>query len=83
VFFGGFLLLAALGTILIDARKRSNPDFERFAALTSNVPFVAIAQGRNRIVWSEIGWLRPAIGIALFAGAAALHPWLSGGLRIL
>jgi uncharacterized membrane protein len=74
VFFGGFLLLAALGTILIDARKRSNPDFERFAALTSNVPFVAIAQGRNRIVWREIGWLRPAIGVAVYLGVLAFHP---------
>src|SRR5512145_1450811 len=32
VFFGGFLVLAALGTILMDARKRSNPNWPRFAA---------------------------------------------------
>jgi uncharacterized membrane protein len=74
VFFGGFLALAALGTVLVDARKRSNPDWARFAAVTSNVPFVAIAQGRNRIAWGEIGWLRPAIGLLAFVALLYFHP---------
>jgi uncharacterized membrane protein len=81
VFFGGFLVLAALGTILMDHRKSANPDFQRFKSVTSNVPFVAIAQGRNRIVWREIGWLRPAAGIAVFVLVFFLHPWISGGAR--
>jgi len=74
IFFGGLLLVAALGTILMDARKRQNPDFARFAAVSSNVPFVAIAQGRNRIVWREIGWLRPAAGLAAFFLVLLVHP---------
>lgn len=74
IFFGGLLFVAALGTILMDARKRRNPDFARFAAVSSNVPFVAIAQGRNRIVWREIGWLRPAAGLAVFFGVLLFHP---------
>jgi uncharacterized membrane protein len=74
IFFGGFLLLAALGTLLMDARKRSNPDWPRFAAVTSHIPFVAIAQGRNRLVWREIGWLRPAIGLAVFFAVLPFHP---------
>ena len=73
-FFGGFFLLAALGTILIDRKKRSNPDWGRFAAATSNVPLVAIAQGRNRLAWREIGWLRPLIGLAAFCAALLVHP---------
>jgi uncharacterized membrane protein len=81
IFFGGFLLLAALGTILIDRRKASSADFRRFAAVSSNLPFLAIVQGRNRIVWREIGWLRPALGIALFALVLFIHPWISGGAR--
>ena len=81
VFFGGFLVLALLGTILIDRRKASSADFQRFAAVTSNVPFVAIAQGRNRIVWREIGWLRPALGISLFVVVLFIHPWISGGAQ--
>lgn len=78
VFFGGLLLLAGLGTILMDARKQSNPDFARFAAVTSNIPFVAIAQGRNRISWSEIGWMRPLIGLILYAVFFGGHASLFG-----
>jgi uncharacterized membrane protein len=74
VFFGGFLALAAFGTLAMEARKRSGPDWHRFAAVTSHVPFVALAQGRNRIVWREIGWLRPTIGLAVFLAVFFLHP---------
>jgi len=76
VFFGGFFVLAALGTILMESRKRKSlgSDWDRFAAVTSNVPFVAIAQGRNRIVWREIGWLRPLIGVIAYFGVLAIHP---------
>lgn len=76
VFFGGFVVLAALGTILMDSRKRRTlgNDWDRFAALTSNVPFMAIAQGRNRIAWREIGWLRPLIGVIAYFGVLAIHP---------
>src|SRR5262245_3539340 len=81
VFFGGFLVLAALGTILIDRRKSSDPDYQKFKAVTSNIPFVALAQGRNRLVWREIGWTRPAIGIAVFVVVFFLHPWISGGAQ--
>lgn len=81
VFFGGFLVLATLGTILIDRRKSADPDYQRFKAVTSNVPFVAIVQGRNRLMWREIGWTRPVIGIAVFVLVFFLHPWISGGAR--
>jgi uncharacterized membrane protein len=74
IFFGAFLVLAVVGTLAMDARKKSNPDWPRFAAVTSHIPFVAIAQGRNRIVWREIGWLRPAVGLLVFLGVLAFHP---------
>lgn len=74
VFFGGFFLLAALGTILVDRRKASNPDWPRFAGVTSNLPFVAVARGRNRLVWREIGWLRPLIGVAVYFAVLLVHP---------
>lgn len=80
VFFGGLLLLAAAGTTLQDARKAKalGEDWKRFAALTSNLPFAAIAQGRNKLVWREIGWWKPAAGLALFALVLYFHPWLFG-----
>jgi uncharacterized membrane protein len=78
VFFGSFLLLAAFGTLAMDRRKRVDPNWSRFAAATSHLPFVAIAQGRNRLVWREIGWTRPLIGIVLYVMFLLLHPWLFG-----
>jgi uncharacterized membrane protein len=80
VFFGGLLLLAAAGTTMQDARKAAQlgEDWQRFAACTSNVPFFAIAQGRNRIVWREIGWAHPAVGLAAFALVLGFHAWLFG-----
>jgi len=80
VFFGGLLLLAGAGTTLQDARKAEalGDDWKRFAASTSNIPFVAIAQGRTKLVWKEIGWWRPAVGLALFALLLWFHPWLFG-----
>ena len=80
VFYGGLLLLAAVGTTLQDARKAKalGEDWQRFAARTSNLPFGAILQGRNRLSWREIGWWRPAAGLALFALLLYLHPWLFG-----
>src|SRR5262245_28320608 len=35
IFLGGFFVLAGLGTILIDSRKKPNPDWARFSAVTS------------------------------------------------
>ena len=74
IFFGAFIVLAVVGTLAMDARKRANPDWPRFAAVSSHIPFVAIAQGRNRIGWREIGWLRPAAGLAVLFVVLLFHP---------
>jgi uncharacterized membrane protein len=80
VFFGTFLLLAAAGTRLQDIRKAKThgEDWQRFAALTSNVPFVAIAQDRNRFAAGEIGLVRVAFGLILYGGFLLTHAWLFG-----
>jgi uncharacterized membrane protein len=80
VFFGAFLVLAALGALLIDLRKEKalGADWQRFAAVTSYFPFLAIAQGRNRFDAKEIGWRNPAIGLALYALFFWLHPTFFG-----
>jgi uncharacterized membrane protein len=80
VFFGTFALLAFVGTILIDARKRRTLGVEwtRFADVTSNVPFAAILRGRNRLRFAEIGAWRLALGLALYAVLLYAHPWLFG-----
>ena len=78
VFFGGFLVLAALGALLIDRRKAQalGEDWQRFAAATSYFPFLAILRGRNRFDAREIGWRNPAIGLALYALFFYGHAWL-------
>ena len=78
IFFGAMFALAALGTVAIDRKRASNPGWPKFAAVTSNIPFVAIAQGRNRMAWREIGLAKPAVGLVVFAAVFAAHPWLFG-----
>lgn len=80
ILFGGLFLLAAAGTTLQDARKAAQlgDDWRRFAARTSNLPFAAIAQGRNVLSLREIGWRNPAIGLALFGVLLYFHAWLFG-----
>jgi uncharacterized membrane protein len=59
IFFGTFFLLAFFGTFSIDAKRerKLGAAWEAFSAKTSNVPFVAIAQGRNEFRTGEIvGW---------------------------
>jgi uncharacterized membrane protein len=80
VFFGSFLVLAALGTRLIETRKarERSEDWKRFSALTSNIPFVAIAQGRNTFHATEIGLAKIVFGLILYGGMMLAHPWLFG-----
>lgn len=79
LFFGSFALLALSGTVLIDRRKSTlGEDWRRFAAVTSNVPFAAIASGRNRFDLAEIGWGKIGIALALYALMLWLHPMLFG-----
>lgn len=80
IFFGSMLVLAVSGMILIDARKNRTlgSDWERFASVTSNVPFAAIIQGRNRFVFDEIGWKQVLVGLGAYLVLLFLHPWLFG-----
>ena len=69
IFFGAFAGLALCGTLAIDAKKRrtwSAESWQAFSATTSNLPFLAIAQGRTRLDWRGIGWKPPLIGAVLY-----------------
>jgi uncharacterized membrane protein len=74
LFFGSFFLTAAVGTRDID-RKRARSEgqrWQRFARVTSNLPFAAIAAGRNRLVLGELV-LPLAIGLTLAGLMLYLH----------
>jgi uncharacterized membrane protein len=80
VFFGAFLVTALAGMPSIDAKlaRRDRSSWLALSAATSIVPFVAIAEGRNRLVPGEIGWRTPAIGVVVWLAMLVLHPWLFG-----
>ncbi|MGA0600356.1 NnrU family protein [Caulobacter sp. KR2-114] len=80
VLFGAMLALAVFGTVSIDAkRKRAlGATWDNFAAQTSNVPFAAIAAGRQSLKVGEIGWWRLALAVALWAGTIFAHQLMFG-----
>lgn len=80
VFFGGLLILCLLGTRSIDARRarKYGERWQYFAGVTSNIPFLAIIQGRNRLDLAEIGWWRLAAALAAYLLLLQVHGWLFG-----
>lgn len=70
--FGSLFLTAAIGTRDIDQKRwRSDPEaFRRYATLTSNLPFLAIASGRNKLVLREL--VVPLV-VGLILASALLH----------
>jgi uncharacterized membrane protein len=82
ILFGSLLLLALGGTVSIDAKRRRSfgDQWSRFIQATSNVPFAAIAAGRNQLrpALREIGILRPVIAIAAYALFLVFHGRLFG-----
>lgn len=82
IFFGTFAVLALLGTLAIDAKKRrtwSAESWQAFSSATSNLPFLAIAQGRTRFDWQGIGWKPVAIAALLtLAIVFWFHPKVIG-----
>jgi uncharacterized membrane protein len=80
VLFGAMLALALFGTVSIDAKRRRalGKTWDGFAAQTSNVPFAAIAAGRQRLSLAEIGWWRIALAVGIWAALAWAHPYLFG-----
>jgi uncharacterized membrane protein len=79
ILFGAMLALAIFGTVSIDAKRKRvlGPTWDAFAAKTSNVPFAAVASGRQAFgvaQIAEIGWWRIVLAIALWMGMIFLHP---------
>lgn len=77
--FGALGLMVIFGARSIDRKGRArDPEaWARFEEVTSNVPFAAIAQGRNTLKLGEIGW-RLIAALALVALIAWAHPMLIG-----
>lgn len=80
ILFGSLLGLALAGPLSIDAKRRRKfgEKWDRFTAVTSNVPFAAIAQGRNSLELAELGWWRIALALVIFAAILTFHATLFG-----
>ncbi len=78
--FGSLIALSIGGSVLIDAKKarQHGERFARFAAVTSNVPFQAIVEGRQQLRLGEIGAWRIVLALAVFALFFAAHRWAFG-----
>jgi uncharacterized membrane protein len=84
IFFGSLLVLALGGTLAIDAKRRRNlgAQWSAFANVTSDVPFAAIAAGRNALgpALAEIGIWRPLLAILAYLAAFFFHGRLGAPL---
>jgi uncharacterized membrane protein len=84
ILFGGLAILALLGTHFIDLKfEKKRPDaWPAFAAVTSNLPFAAIAAGRQHLslaeIGAEIGWWRLGLAVVVYLLLVIVHPWLIG-----
>jgi uncharacterized membrane protein len=80
VFFGLLAALALGGTVLIDRKKQLalGSNWSRLAEVTSNLPFAALVAGRTGLRWRDIGLLRIAAGLLLYAVLYLAHPIVTG-----
>ncbi|MDR3510874.1 MAG: NnrU family protein [Caulobacteraceae bacterium] len=75
ILFGTILVLALMGTASIDGKRQRalGERYTVFKTKTSNIPFVAIAQGRQSFSLREIWW-RLAVGLVLWGVVLYFHP---------
>jgi uncharacterized membrane protein len=80
VLFTSIIVLALGGAAHIDHRRRAAypQEWQRFVAVTSYVPFAAVASGRNHVALRDIGWVSPLLGLIVFAAFLFGHKWLIG-----
>ncbi len=81
IFFAALAIVSVAGTVSIDAKRRralGAPAWDRFATRTSILPFAAILGGRNTFDAGEVGWWRPAAGLAAYALMLGGHAHIIG-----
>jgi uncharacterized membrane protein len=73
--FGSIGFLGIAGASILDSKKarQHGQAYDAFAAVTSNIPFLAIIQGRQQLELREIGLWRIVLGVCASLGALILH----------
>lgn len=79
-FFGTFALLSAFGMAAIDARRRfrEEPAWQEFYDVTSTIPFMAMARGKNSLTLAELDWVSVGVAIVLFVLVYIFHKDIAG-----
>jgi uncharacterized membrane protein len=79
VLFGTIFALSLLGTTSIDGKRQRalGQRYSVFKTKTSNLPFAAIAQGRQSFSIGEIWW-RLVVGLVVWGAVVVFHPLLFG-----
>jgi uncharacterized membrane protein len=80
LFFGSLAALGLGGTVLIDHKKQLalGSNWPRLTEVTSNLPFAALIARRTKLRWRDIGTLRIAAGLLLYAVLYLAHPLITG-----
>jgi len=80
VFFGTMALTAGFGTLMIDLKKsrQEGEGWKTFYATTSNVPFMAILQGRNAFQLTNTNWQAIVISLVVYTVVYYFHADLFG-----
>ena len=80
VLFGTFLVLSILGTFSIDMKRQRKlaDQWRAFAQQTSNIPFAAIASGRNSFNAREYFDWRFFVAVAIFIAVLFAHARVIG-----
>ncbi len=79
IFFGSFVVVSLLGTLLMDIKKRRQfgDAWLPYAEATSNIPFAAIISSRNRLAPAEQLW--PVIaGLVTYVLLYYFHEAITG-----
>ncbi len=83
-FFGSFMLVAVVGTFSIDAKRSRayGAGWETYATVTSNVPFGAMLEHRNRFAWRDLISWRALLAIAIYLLVLRYHGELFGSTLV-
>jgi uncharacterized membrane protein len=79
--FGSLAVVALVGTVSIDAKRRRSlgaPAWEAFASKTSIIPFAAILAGRTTFSVKDLGRWRPAAGVIAYVLMLGGHAHIVG-----
>jgi uncharacterized membrane protein len=80
VLFGSLAVLVFIGMPSIDAKRKKacGQNWERYAAATSIIPFLAIKEGRNTLVIAEFKIWQCVVALVLYLAMMHFHQTLFG-----